>query len=48
MTTKLNVKDKILTVAHHDYERGLNSYAFFKVHNHAIGEDLVQDAFMKT
>ncbi len=38
----------ILTLAHHDYERGLNSYAFFKTGNHAIGEDLVQDTFVKT
>jgi len=36
------------TVAHHDLEKGLNRYAYFKVHNHAIGEELVQDAFAKT
>lgn len=39
---------RILTGAHHDYEKGLNARAFFKVHDHAIGEDLVQDTFMKT
>lgn len=38
----------VLTDAHHDYARGLNAHAFFKTHNHAIGEDLVQDTFMKT
>ncbi len=38
----------ILDTAHHDYERGLNDRAFFKVHNRADGEDLVQDTFMKT
>jgi RNA polymerase sigma-70 factor (ECF subfamily) len=38
----------ILTVAHHDYEKKMNSYAFFKTHNHETGEDLVQDTFIKT
>lgn len=38
----------ILTVAHRDYEKGLNLYAFFKVRNRAISEDLVQDTFIKT
>ncbi|MGC9599381.1 MAG: RNA polymerase sigma factor [Minisyncoccia bacterium] len=37
-----------LTVANHDYERELNVYAFSKINDHAAGEDLVQDAFMKT
>lgn len=36
-----------LTSAHSNYEKGLNSHAFFKVHNHAMGEDMVQDTFMK-
>ena len=35
-------------MAHHDFEKGLNSRAFFKVHDHALGEDLVQNTFMKT
>lgn len=38
----------ILTTAHHDYEKGLNTRAFFKVSNHEVGEDLVQQTFMKT
>lgn len=38
----------VLTEAHHDYAKGLNAYAFFKTHNYATGEDLVQDTFMKT
>lgn len=38
----------ILTVAHHDYERGLNLYAFFKMRDRPLSEDLVQDTFMKT
>lgn len=37
-----------LTVAHFDYNQKLNAHAFFRVHNHALGEDLVQDTFMKT
>ena len=40
--------EEILTLAHHDYEKGLNLRAFFKIHNKAIGQDLVQDTFMKT
>lgn len=38
----------VLTVAQHDYEKGLNMHAFFKVHDRALSEDLVQDTFMKT
>ncbi len=38
----------ILTVAHNDYQRGLNLRAFLKTNNHALGEDLVQDTFTKT
>lgn len=41
-------RQAILTVAHKDYEKGLNLYAFFKTRDHAAGEDLVQDTFMKT
>lgn len=37
-----------LTTAHRDYAKGMNTHAFFKLHNHAMGEDLVQDTFMKT
>jgi RNA polymerase sigma-70 factor (ECF subfamily) len=38
----------ILALAHSDYEKGLNVHAFFKTHNHATSNDLVQDTFMKT
>lgn len=38
----------VLTSAHHDFERGLNSYAFSKVHDHSMSNDLVQDTFIKT
>ena len=41
-------REKILTVAHHDYEKRMNSYASFKVSNRATGQDLVQDTFIKT
>lgn len=37
-----------LTVAHHDYQKGLNARAFFKLHNIMTSEDLVQSTFMKT
>jgi RNA polymerase sigma-70 factor (ECF subfamily) len=49
MTPKQKAKQqKNLTVAHNDYNRGLNSYASFKVSNQVVGEDLVQDTFLKT
>jgi len=41
-------RERILTTAHHNHERGMNSYAFFKIHNHATGQDLVQETFTKT
>lgn len=37
-----------LTVAHNDYQKGLTAYAFFKVHDRATSQDLVQDTFLKT
>jgi RNA polymerase sigma-70 factor (ECF subfamily) len=49
MTPKQKIeREGVLTTAHRDHERGMNSYAFFKTHNHATGEDLVQDTFIKT
>jgi RNA polymerase sigma-70 factor (ECF subfamily) len=41
-------RQAVLSAAHNDFAKGLNAHAFFKVHNHAIGEDLVQDTFIKT
>jgi RNA polymerase sigma-70 factor, ECF subfamily len=38
----------LLTEAHGDYAKGLVSYAFFKLHNRSMSDDLVQDTFMKT
>lgn len=46
--TQETKQQAILTVAHHDYEKKLKLYAFFKVHNSIISEDLVQDTFIKT
>ena len=49
MTPQQKVRQQaVLTLAHNDYEKGLNAHAFFKIHDHAMGEDLVQDTFMKT
>ena len=49
MTTKQNLQlQSIFTTAHKDYEKGLNSYALFKTHDSAIGQNLVQETFMKT
>jgi RNA polymerase sigma-70 factor (ECF subfamily) len=49
MTPKQNTeRQAILDLAHHDFAKGLNAHAFFKTQDHAIGEDLVQDTFMKT
>ena len=49
MTLKQETKRRaVMTLAHHDYEKKLNLHAFFKLHDHAMGEDLVQDTFFKT
>ncbi len=49
VTPKQKIKQQgILTAAHGDFEKGLNAYAFFKIHDRAVGEDLVQDTFLKT
>ena len=49
MTPKENKEQgAILTMAHLDFAKGLNLHAYFKVHQHAMGEDLVQDTFLKT
>lgn len=38
----------LLSLAHHDFEKGLNARAYFKVNDHMLGEDLVQMTFLKT
>lgn len=42
------LQDVALTTAHRDYGKGLNAHAFFKVQNREMGEDLVQETFLKT
>ncbi|MEN9613978.1 MAG: hypothetical protein RLZZ347_285 [Candidatus Parcubacteria bacterium] len=46
--TQKTEQQGFLALAHHEFEKGLNSHAYFKVHDHEIGEDLVQDTFLKT
>jgi RNA polymerase sigma-70 factor (ECF subfamily) len=49
MTPKQEIeRQAIFGIAYHDFQKKLNTHAFFKVNDHAIGEDLVQDTFMKT
>ena len=49
MNKKQSVERKAtLSNAHKDFEKGLNIYAFFKMRDRVISEDLVQDTFMKT
>ncbi len=49
MPTKQEVEQEAqMTLAHTDFDKMLNAYAFFKVNNREIGQDLVQDTFMKT
>ena len=49
MTKKQEAQRQVLfTAAHNDYAKGLNIHAFFKVHDKAMGQDLVQDTFIKT
>ncbi len=42
------IQQKMLSVAHHDFNKGLNLHAFFRVNSHETGEDLVQETFLKT
>jgi RNA polymerase sigma-70 factor (ECF subfamily) len=49
MPVENNKKEReILTGAHHDYAKGLNAYAYYKMQNHETGDDLVQTTFLKT
>lgn len=41
-------KQIVLSDAYNNYAEKLNMHAFFKLNDHTIGEDLVQDTFMKT
>ena len=49
MTSKQEARQRAaFTLAHMDFEKGLNAHAYFKLHDHAMGNDLVQDTFIKT
>lgn len=49
MTTEKNIQlNTILTQAHYDHQKDLNARAYFKTSNHKVGEDLVQQTFLKT
>lgn len=49
MTSKcLTELQAVLTESHHDYDKMLNAHAFFKMQDQAMGEDMVQETFMKT
>lgn len=49
ITVKQKMLQKaILTTAYDDFEKKLNLYAYFKIHDHSISEGLVQDTFTKT
>ena len=49
MTRKLeSLQQEIFTNCYQNFNKGLNLHAFFKLNNHALGEDLVQETFMKT
>lgn len=49
VTSKQNKKiNTDLTKAYTDFEVGLNKRAFFKVSDHIVGQDLVQETFLKT
>jgi RNA polymerase sigma-70 factor (ECF subfamily) len=49
MTPKQKIqRQAILTGAYRDHKKGLTSHAFFKLNDHMMSDDLVQDTFMKT
>jgi len=49
MTSERESEQRIvLTAAHHAFAKGLTAHAFFKLNDQALGEDIVQDTFLKT
>lgn len=49
MTLKQETRQQtVLTAAHSDYQKALNTHAFFRTHDRAMSKDLVQDTFAKT
>ncbi len=47
-TQEKKVINTALTKAYLDFQKGLNARAFFKISSHELGEDLVQDTYLKT
>ena len=43
-----NEQKEVLAVAYDDFNKALNSHAFFKINDRSLGEDLVQNTFIKT
>ena len=41
-------KEDLLILAHNDYRKILSKYSFFRLHNYALADDVVQDTFMRT
>jgi len=48
MTLHLDQQKIKITSAHAEFQKGLSTYASFKVNNQALSDDLVQDTFIKT
>lgn len=49
MNRQEELKNQInLTVAHSDFQKGMIKYSFFKLNDHSVSDDLVQDTFIKT
>ncbi len=47
MTTQQIVQEQMFTAAYHEYKDALNRYAFWKLRDQAMSQDLVQNTFMK-
>ena len=49
MNSKQEIRLKgVLSAAHHDFAKALNTHASFKLPDQTLSNDLVQDTFMKT
>jgi RNA polymerase sigma-70 factor, ECF subfamily len=49
MTSKIeSLQIEIFNESYKNFEKGLNVHAFYKLSNHDLGQDLVQETFMKT
>jgi len=47
-TMQQNLLGNVLTEAHRSFQRELHARAFYKIQDPSVGEDLVQQTFMKT